>query len=131
MAEKYTYTIGRRKTAHATVRLYKAKGESTINGKPVKDVYQREVSQKRFDRVFKTADLNPKDYYFTVKVAGSGVNAQLEAIQLGIARAIAKNDPDKKKQLKDAGFITRDPRMVERKKTGLRKARKAEQFSKR
>lgn len=131
MADKYFYAIGRRKTSTATVRLFNSKGESTINDKPLKTIYGDAVSLKQINEPFIAAELDPKDFYFTLKTSGGGTVSQIGAIKLGISRAIVKMDEDKKTLLKKAGLMTRDPRMVERKKTGLRKARKKEQFSKR
>lgn len=131
MASNYTYTIGRRKTATATVRLYEGKGESMINGKSLSEVYPSKIEQVQLLAPFATLEKQSDDFYFTAKVTGSGPQSQLQAIRHGIARALAKLDPQDKKALKVAGFITRDPRMVERKKPGLRKARKSEQYSKR
>ncbi|MCA9379176.1 30S ribosomal protein S9 [Candidatus Dojkabacteria bacterium] len=130
-AKKYTYAYGRRKTATATVRLYPEAGVSTINGKPAEEVYVGIAGQKRLVMPLTTAGLNPKDYHFTVQAKGGGVAAQLGAITLGLARCVVNIDAELKKPLKDAGLLTRDPRMVERKKPGMRKARKAEQYSKR
>jgi small subunit ribosomal protein S9 len=127
----YHYAVGRRKTATATVRLYEVAGESTINGKPMAEYMPGKVNEFKLQGVLKSAELDPKQFFMTVKVSGSGKSAQLNAIQHGIARAITKMNPELKRLLKVAGFITRDPRMVERKKPGLHKARKAEQFSKR
>ncbi|BCX13490.1 MAG: 30S ribosomal protein S9 [Candidatus Dojkabacteria bacterium] len=131
MAEKYFYSIGRRKTSHATVRLYEGKGENKVNDKKLYDYFVDSLTSKVFEKLFRKADLNFKDFHFTARVRGGGINSQLEAVLLGVARSIVKFDQDKKKQLKDAGYLTRDPRMVERKKTGLKKARKAEQYTKR
>ncbi len=131
MADKYFYSKGRRKKSVATVRLFSVKGASTINGKECDKVYSDQVSQKLLLEPFAVAELDPKDFYFTVMASGGGVSSQIDAIKLGISRSIVKMDPEKKTLLKKAGLMTRDPRMVERKKTGLRKARKKEQFSKR
>lgn len=131
MAEKYSYTIGRRKTSVASVRLYSGSGENTMNEKPLQKYYSHKYDLTRIYAPFKAADLSQKEFYFTTKIKGGGKESQLEALRLGLSRAIVKMYPDKKKALKDEGLLTRDPRMVERKKTGLRKARKAEQYSKR
>ncbi|MEO6729250.1 MAG: 30S ribosomal protein S9 [Candidatus Dojkabacteria bacterium] len=128
---EYIYTIGRRKTSTATLRLYKKNGVNQINEKAVDQLYVHAEDQKVLEIPFKAADLDFKTYSFTAKVVGGGKYSQLEAVQHAIARAIAKMFPDKKKALKMADLITRDPRMVERKKPGLRKARRAEQYSKR
>ena len=132
MADKdYVYTLGRRKTSVATVRLYGTVGKSTVNERPLENYFPGKVELVRLKRVFEVAELDPKDYMFTVKAIGGGSNSQLEALMLGLARAIVKKYPEKKKQLKVAGLLTRDPRAVERKKPGLHKARKSEQYSKR
>ncbi len=131
MADKYFYSIGRRKTSTATVRLFEDSGKSTINGKDLEKIYGDTVSMNRILEPFVVAELDPKKFYFTVVTKGGGTSSQIDAIKLGISRSIVKMDPDKKTLLKQAGLMTRDPRMVERKKTGLRKARKKEQFSKR
>jgi len=127
----YHYAIGRRKTSTATVRMYAKAGASTINGKPLEEVLPSHTLQTQLLVPFITANLKPGDFHFTVKSKGGGVKGQLGAIRLAIARSLVKMDPDLKKPLKKQGLLTRDPRMVERKKPGLRKARKAEQFSKR
>lgn len=129
--KKYSYAIGRRKTASATVRLFDEAGENKVNDKLFNELYVSEIDQKKVVKPLVIAELDPKNYHFTAKVSGSGTSAQLEAIMLGISRAIIKLDPEKRTLLKKEGLLTRDPRMVERKKTGKRKARKSEQFSKR
>lgn len=131
MADKYTYTLGRRKTSVATIRLYENAGKNTINEKPVEELYKAKAEQVKLLQPFKVAELESKDFSFSAKVKGGGHMSQLEAIILGLARAIVKKYPERKKLLKNYGLTTRDPRMVERKKTGLKKARKAEQYSKR
>jgi len=131
MADKYHYTLGRRKTSRATVRLFEGKGTSMVNDKEFDKIYSNPIYKERIMVPFKKAELDPKKFYFTVKTSGGGYSSQIDAIILGIARAIVKMDEDKKPLLKAAGLLTRDPRMVERKKPGLKKARKAEQYSKR
>ena len=131
MAEKYSYTIGRRKTSVASLRLFAGSGENTINEKPVQKFYPHKYESLRIYAPFTAADLSQKEFHFTTRIKGGGKESQLEALRLALARAIVKMYPETKKALKDQGLLTRDPRMVERKKTGLRKARKAEQYSKR
>ena len=131
MAEKYSYTIGRRKTSVATVRLYETKGDNMMNSNPLSKYYSHKYELAKIFSPFKATDLSEKDFYFTTEISGGGKESQLEALRLALSRAIVKMYPDKKKALKDEGLLTRDPRMVERKKAGLRKARKAEQYSKR
>lgn len=131
VTEKYHYAIGRRKTATATVRLFESKGISEINGKPLSEFFPREMEQARLLNPFAVADLNAADFHITARVRGSGPSSQLQAVRHALSRAIIKMDPSVKKQLKIAGLVIRDPRMVERKKPGLHKARKGEQYSKR
>lgn len=131
MAEKYSYTIGRRKTSVASLRLFAGAGDNTINEKPLQKFYSHKYETSRIYAPFAVSELSEKDYHFTTKISGGGKESQLEALRLALARAIVKMYPERKKALKDQGLLTRDPRMVERKKTGLRKARKAEQYSKR
>lgn len=131
MAEKYAYTIGRRKTSVASVRLFRASGENMINDKPLTKVYGHDYELTKINMPFKIADLSAKEFYFTTQIRGGGKESQLEALRLGLSRAIVKMFPETKKALKDGGLLTRDSRMVERKKPGLHKARKAEQYSKR
>lgn len=128
---KYHYALGRRKTAVATVRLFESAGESMVNDKQANEAFPGEYNQHLLTEPFKVADLDPKKFHVTVKVKGSGKSAQLGAVRHALARALVKMDENLKKPLKKAGLMTRDPRMVERKKPGLHKARKAEQFSKR
>lgn len=131
MAEKYFTAVGRRKTSIANIKLFNVSGENQINEKPLKKVYFHLHELRKLESVFKATDLSPKDFYFTSKIKGGGKESQLEALRLAIARAIVKFSPERKKALKDEGLLTRDPRMVERKKAGHRKARKSEQYSKR
>lgn len=132
MAEKkYTYTIGRRKTATATLRLFEEKGSSVVNEKSLEEYFPKGNYVHKISDVFRAGELKPENFYFTVKVIGGGVNAQAEAIRHALARAVVKAFPETKLPIKKAGLLTRDPRMVERKKAGLRKARRAEQYSKR
>ncbi len=131
MEEKYTYTIGRRKTSVATVRLFDKPGKNTINGKPVEVIYTSKSEAGKLIEPFMVAELENDKYSFTAVCKGGGRISQLEAVCLGLSRAIAKKYPEKKKALKLKSLLTRDPRMVERKKPGLHKARKAEQYSKR
>jgi len=132
MAEQeYFYAIGRRKTSTATLRLYFKKGKNTINGKNLEVVYPSRIDQAKIEEALKIAEIEVGDVMYTVKTVGGGIMSQVDAIKLALARAIIKKYPEKKKDLKNAGLLIRDPRMVERKKAGLLKARKAEQYSKR
>lgn len=129
-AKKYSYAVGRRKTAVATLRLFPGKGDSTINTKAV-DAYIRRADL--FGVIYaplKTAGLY-ENFHFEAKVSGSGEHAQAEAIRHALSRALVASDENLKKTLKGAGFLTRDARKVERKKPGLHKARKSPSWSKR
>ena len=130
--EKYIEGIGRRKTATARVRLTPAKETTiTINGKSLSDYFQNEAFDKNILSVLETKEAGVGDYTITVKVSGSGLSAQSDAIKLGIARALVKEKEDRRSILKPLGFLKRDSRSVERKKFGLKKARKSPQWSKR
>lgn len=124
---------GRRKTAVARVFLYKTAGEILINGKPMDEHFSSEKEQTEWKRPFHLVGVSHPEaqYSATIKVAGSGTSAQLGAVVHGISRALAKTDESFAKILRRAGLMTRDSRMVERKKYWLRKARKAPQYSKR
>ncbi|MBD3280232.1 30S ribosomal protein S9 [Candidatus Dojkabacteria bacterium] len=127
---KYTYAKGRRKTSVATIRLYPAKGESMINDKKVDEVYSNGVDKAEIFEPLKITE-TLDDHHFTAKTQGGGKKSQIGAIRHGLARALVKENNEHKAVLKSAGLLTRDDRMKERKKTGLRKARKGRQFSKR
>ena len=130
--EKYIEGIGRRKTSTARVRLTPAKETSiVINEKSLTDYFQNEAFEKDIMSVLDTKEAGVGDYTITVKVSGSGLSAQSEAVRLGIARALVKEKADRRSILKPLGFLKRDPRSVERKKFGLKKARKSSQWSKR
>ncbi len=126
---EYTYSIGRRKTATAQVRLFAGKGESEVNGRPLKEYISRTDLVSLVHVPFKVAGAG--DYHFSVTVRGSGESAQAQAIAHGISRALVLIDETCKTALREHGLLTRDARKVERKKPGLHKARKAIQWSKR
>ena len=123
-------TVGRRKTSTARVFLQKGKGVITVNKKKLEDYFGREVAQMVVKQPLETADLT-KGVDIKATVSGGGSFGQAGAIRLGIARALVEFDEDLKPALKKEGFLTRDSRKVERKKVGLRKARKRPQYSKR
>jgi len=127
---KYTYAIGKRKTASAQIRLFQWKWKDMINGKEVKAYINR---TDLFDVVYTPLKITKQkeNFYFEVKVSGSGESAQAEAIRHGISRALSTFNLSLRPVLKEAGLLTRDARKVERKKPGLHKARKASQWSKR
>lgn len=121
---------GRRKKSIARVRLYPGSGKIELNGKNIDEYLQRDtliIIAKQPLTVTSTAD----KFDVAVNVEGGGISGQAGAVCHGIARALVKVSETYKKELKDAGLLTRDPRMKERKKYGLKKARKASQFSKR
>ena len=122
--------VGRRKSAIARVYLSQGTGNVTVNGKDFKEYFPIEILQYIVMQPFGVLSLNGK---FDVKatIDGGGVKGQAEAVRLGITRALMKLDEENRKPLKAAGFVTRDPREVERKKPGQKKARKRFQFSKR
>lgn len=119
----YTYATGRRKTASARVRLFLGKGISAINGKEV------ELSTA-VNEVFRVIGKEGQ-FHVSAKVTGGGKSAQLEAVRHGIARALLALNPHFRSVLRVGGFLTRDPRMKERKKPGLKRARRAPQWQKR
>ncbi len=128
---KYIQAVGRRKTAIATVRLYvKGSGQITINNKKLIEYFPTILNQDIVNAPLKITDLLGK-FDITIIVRGGGKTGQAEAIRLGIARVLQENDKELRKTLKVAGFLKRDARIKERKKPGLKRARKAPQWSKR
>ncbi|OIQ24420.1 MAG: 30S ribosomal protein S9 [Crocinitomix sp. MedPE-SWsnd] len=123
-------TLGRRKSAVARVYLSKGKGKITINKRDVKDYFATPVLLEKINQPFNLTETLGQ-YDAKINVDGGGVNGQAEAIRLGISRALVEINADHKPALKAEGLMTRDPRMVERKKPGQKKARKKFQFSKR
>jgi len=123
-------TLGRRKTAVARVYLSKGKGNVTVNNRDYKEFFPVAVLQSKIVQPFTLTD-TVDQYDVKVNVAGGGINGQVEAIRLGISRALVELNEENKPLLKEEGLMTRDPRMVERKKPGQPKARKKFQFSKR
>lgn len=128
---KYTYGLGRRKSATARARLYKGKGEMTINGKPA-DEYLSGNKTLLAEVTDPLALVNKqKEYDVSIRVSGGGLAGQVDAMKLAISKAITTEAADLRPVLKKAGLMKRDSREKERKKYGLRSARKREQFSKR
>lgn len=131
MAEKiYYYGTGRRKNAIARVRLTEGSGNITINGKDIEEFFGMETLKVIVRQPLTVTNTTSK-YDVIVKVTGGGFTGQAGAIRHGIARALNEANIEFRPALKQNGFLTRDPRMKERKKYGLKKARKAPQFSKR
>ena len=127
---KYTYAIWRRKTSSAQVRLFEGTWTSKINEKAVNEYVTRDDLFDVLYSPLKVCGLKEK-FYFEVKVSGSGESSQVDAIRHGLARALLLIDETLRPTLKEAGFLTRDARKVERKKPGRHKARKWMQWSKR
>jgi len=123
-------STGRRKTSVAQVRMLPGSGKFTVNNKPIMDFFLVDSLVMKAHKPLKVTN-NENMFDIIVKVSGGGVNGQADAVQLGIARALVKFNEELKPQLREAELLTRDPRMVERKKYGFKKARKSFQFSKR
>lgn len=131
MATEYIHTVGRRKTAIASVRMIAAlKSSLLVNGKTPKDYFKTDERAKIAEEALATAK-SSENYAVTAHVEGGGIAAQADAVRHAISRAIIKAEPNTRAVLKAAKFLKRDPRAKERKKPGLKKARKAPQWSKR
>ena len=128
---KYSYGLGRRKAATARARLFKGKGEITINNKVALDYLSGNKSLLAEVTDPLALAGKQKEFDITILVSGGGLAGQVDAIKLAISKALTLEFPDLRPVLKKAGLIKRDPREKERKKYGLRSARKREQFSKR
>ena len=126
----FFYGTGRRKHSVARVRLYKGNGQFTINDRTIDDYFGLETLKLIARQPLALTETADK-FDIVVRVAGGGVTGQAGAIRHGVARALLEFDPELRGELKKAGFLTRDPRMKERKKYGLKAARRAPQFSKR
>lgn len=123
-------TVGRRKTAVARVYMTPGSGSIVVNGRDYKEYFPSEILQIVVNQPF--ASLNVVDNYdLKINVDGGGISGQAEAVRMAIARALVEYSAENRSTLKKAGFLTRDDRMVERKKPGRRKARRRFQFSKR
>ncbi len=130
MTENQYYGTGRRKTSTARVFLRPGNGNITVNKRPLNEYFGRETSCMVVNQALDVVDLQGRfDIYVTVK--GGGITGQAGAIRHGITRALLEYDESLRLPLRKAGFVTRDAREVERKKVGLRKARRATQYSKR
>jgi small subunit ribosomal protein S9 len=128
---RYIEAVGKRKTSVARVRMTPAtKASFEVNGKNLSDYFDLEELITVIEAPFKVLEMT-NNYVITVKVLGGGIRSQAEAIRLGISRALIKEDVELRKVLKKEGFLKRDARVKERKKPGLRKARKRPQWSKR
>ncbi len=130
-ADRYIEGIGRRKRAIARVRIMKdGKGTFIVNDRKLDDYFATEELQKIAKEALVTVK-KEKDFSVSVHISGGGIRAQAEAVRLGTARALVEYDKDLRGELKSEGFLMRDPRVKERKKFGLKKARRAPQWSKR
>lgn len=127
---KFVRATGRRKTSVAQVLMTPGNGKVVVNKREFDEFFPVEFNRKKIERPLTIAKLKG-NFDLSIIVRGGGTTGQTDAIQLGIARALVEYDESLKSQLRDAGLLTRDPRMVERKKYGQKKARKRFQFSKR
>jgi len=130
MEEKYFYGTGRRKETVARVRLMPGKGVIVVNGTPYEERYTRTEYRYAITRPLVVTDSLSK-YNVVARVSGGGMTGQAGAISMGVARALLQASEENKLKLRQSGLLTRDPRAKERKKAGLRKARKAPQYTKR
>ena len=128
--QTYYYGTGRRKTAVARVRLYMKEGPIVVNGKPIEEAFGWASWRDIITEPFRVSDTG-NQFSVVAKVSGGGVVSQAGALRHGISRALIEADPNLRPSLKKAGLLTRDAREKERKKYGLKRARKAEQYSKR
>lgn len=130
MAQPTAIATGRRKTSVARVRLYEGTGTFSLNGKALEAYFPSMAHRIRVMEPVRSVGLEGR-YDIVAKLEGGGTNGQADALRLGIARALERLDPELRGTLKKGGFLTRDSRQVERKKYGLRKARRAPQYTKR
>jgi small subunit ribosomal protein S9 len=128
--QTYDRGTGKRKSAIAQVKLFSGKGQITVNGKPYDDFFPRLEHRRTIEQPFKATDTVGK-FNVEVKVTGGGVTGQAEAIRHGIARALVATNEQFRPLLRQEGLLTRDARIKERKKYGLKRARKAPQYTKR
>lgn len=130
MSDTQYYGTGRRKTSTARVFLKAGSGQITVNNRPLDRFFGRQTARMIVRQPLKVMELNER-FDVNVTVSGGGTTGQAGAIRHGLTRALMKYDESFRQKLRKAGFVTRDAREVERKKVGLRKARRATQFSKR
>ena len=128
--QTYNRGLGKRKCAIAQVKLFSGKGEITVNGKPYQELFTRSEHRRTIEQPFVATDTMGK-LSVEVKVTGGGISGQAEAIRHGIARALVKSNEQFRPLLRQEGLLTRDARVKERKKYGLKRARKAPQYTKR
>ncbi len=130
MAKPLVQATGRRKSSVARVRLYSGSGEISLNGRPLEDYFPHAALRQRVMEPLRAVEVEGQ-YDIVAKLEGGGTTGQSDALRLGIARALVEVDSEFRPTLKKGGMLTRDARRVERKKYGLRKARRAPQFTKR
>lgn len=130
MSARYYEAVGRRKTSSARVRLYPGTGTIMVNERPVAEYFPRETDQLLIARPLQTSD-TASSFNISIRVEGGGLTGQAGASALGIARALCVADENLRAVLKKSGFLMRDARAKERKKYGLKRARKAPQYTKR
>ena len=131
MSDQYYEGIGRRKESTARVRITQGAGNFVVNEKELNDYFTRTGDAASILEPFSSTGENQMQYDVSVKVQGGGVTGQTDAVQLGLARAFVKMNPDYISQLRKDRLLTRDPRVKERKKPGLKRARKAPTYTKR
>lgn len=130
MAKPLVQATGRRKSSIARVRLYAGTGEVSLNGRTLDDYFPNAALRQRVMEPLRAVEVEGQ-YDVVAKLEGGGTTGQSDALRLGLARALVEIDPEHRSPLKKGGMLTRDARRVERKKYGLRKARRAPQFTKR
>lgn len=131
MDNRYYEGIGRRKESSARVRLMSGSGAFTVNGKELEAFFTRLGDAPEILKAFDIVDQSQKNYDVSVLVEGGGVTGQRDAVKLGLARALVDMDEELRPPLRHSGYLTRDPRVKERKKPGLKRARKAPTYTKR
>ena len=130
VATQYYYGTGRRKSSVARVRLYPGQGPFVVNGKPGDEYFSRDMDVTKALEPLQVVGADDR-FQVSVVVSGGGITGQSEAVRHGVARALLEADPSLRPTLKQRGYLTRDPRIKERKKPGLKRARKAPQYTKR
>ena len=131
MAVQFYEGVGRRKESTARVRLMSGTGKVVVNGKTLEEYFNRLGDPEKIMAPLTTAGETPANLDVMVTVRGGGVTGQTDAVQLGVARALVKMNPDLRSAMRKAGYLTRDARIKERKKPGLKRARKAPTYTKR
>jgi len=131
MDNRYYEGVGRRKQSSARVRVVAGSGEFIVNGKEIKAYFPRMGDSAQIVNAFQIVEQPIEKYDVSVLVQGGGVTGQRDAVKLGLARALVEMDEDYRPALRHSGYLTRDPRVKERKKPGLKRARKAPTYTKR